>query len=240
MRSTTAFVSLLVAAASSPITFAAPIRGGRSAEWERRVAAMAGSSSLRVHTLSPEAAAALADESGPSPDVIDNRHYMPSGLLPPSAVLADHRPIETTYLMGLSATTVRGSTTTGNDAAKSTEAPVLIRVYDTHDGMEVVIVDADIEAAIGADAKAVIGTTPTAPVVAAEPIATNKNAPSDADLPESLKMESRPPRHKAHGSELPCHYAQLRRDYNDMMVISLVAVFLLVIVAVELWDSSSE
>ncbi len=36
---------------------------------------------------------------------------------------------------------------------------------------------------------------------------------------------------------IPCYLAHLRRDYTDMLAISLVATFLLIIVVVETWDA---
>jgi hypothetical protein len=236
MRSATAILSLLAAAASSPLVVAAPIPGGLSAEWERRT-------SLRLHTLSPEAATALSDETGPNAIVIDNRHYTPSGDMAPSAVLATPRPIVTTYLMGLSATKPRVGTTTAEDAPPA-GAPVPIRIQNTHEGIEVVIIDADVEEALEA-AKAIAGTPDSTPIISPVAVDPLDSAEQTAllhidDVPESVKMESQPPRHKSRPTtELPCHYAQLRRE-NDMMVIGLVAVFLLVIVAVELYDSSTD
>lgn len=244
MRSTTTILSLLAAAASSPVAFAAPIPGTMSAEWERRLAAVASRTSVRLHALSPEAAAALADETGPNAIVIDNRHYTPSGDITPSAVLATPRPIVTTYLMGLGATKPRVSTTDTAGDATPTNAPVPIRIQNTHEGIEVVIIDADVEAALEA-AKAIAGTPDSTPMispVAVDPLdSAEQVALLNIDVPESVKMESQLPRRKSRpAAELPCHYAQMRRDYNDMMVISLVAVFLLVIVAVELYDSNTD
>ncbi|CAK7200832.1 hypothetical protein SEUCBS139899_003531 [Sporothrix eucalyptigena] len=237
MRSTTAILSLLAAAASSPFVLAAPIPGGFSSEWEHRLAAVAGRTSLRVHALTPEAAAALADETGPSTIIIDNRHYTPSGDIAPSAVLATPRPIVTTYLMGL------GATKTPAGGVASTNKPVPIRVHNTHEGIEVVIIDTDVEKALEA-AKAIAGTPDSVPIVtpvsAPEADPSEQNSLPDIDIPASLRMEAQFAHPRSRAGELPCHYAQLRRDYNDMMVISLVAVFLLVIVAVELWDSSDE
>ncbi|KAL1900624.1 hypothetical protein Sste5346_002349 [Sporothrix stenoceras] len=238
MRSTTTLLSLLAAAASAPAVFAAPIPGSLSAEWERRLAAVASRTSLRLHTLSPEAAAALADETGPNAIVIDNRHYTPSGDIAPSAVLATPRPIVTTYLMDLGA----AKPDAPKDAAT---APVPIRIQNTHEGIEVVIIDADVEEALEA-AKAIAGTPDSTPMIS--PVAVDPLEPAehaalqhiDDAVPESVKMESQPAHHKSRpATDVPCHYAQLRRE-NDMMVIGLVAIFLLVIVAVELYDSSTE
>ncbi|KJR86702.1 uncharacterized protein SPSK_02664 [Sporothrix schenckii 1099-18] len=248
MRSTTTFLSLLVTAASAPVVLAAPIPGSPSAGWERRLAVGASRKFLRLHELSPEAAAALADETGLNANVIDNRHYTPSGDSEPSAVLATPRPIVTTYLMGLGATkprvakTTTKSTTTGGDATIS-DAPVPIRLQNADEGIEVVIIDADVEAALEA-AKAIAGTPNSSPIispVAVDPLHSAEQAALlSVDVPESVKMESQPLHHKARpATDVPCQYAQLRRE-NDMMVIGLVAIFLLVIVAVELYESSTE
>ncbi|KIH90480.1 hypothetical protein SPBR_00885 [Sporothrix brasiliensis 5110] len=246
MRSTTTFLSLLVAA-SAPVVLAAPIPGNPSAGWERRLAVGASRKFLRLHELSPEAAAALADEAGPNAIVIDNRHYTPSGDSEPSAVLATPRPIVTTYLMGLGATKPRvakttKSASTGGDATLA-DAPVPIRLQNANEGIEVVIIDADVEAALEA-AKAIAGTPNSSPVispVAVDPLDSAEQAALlNVDVPESVKMESQPLHHKARpATDVPCQYAQLRRE-NDMMVIGLVAIFLLVIVAVELYESSTE
>lgn len=245
MRSTTTLLSLLAAAASAPAVFAAPIPGSSSlsAEWERRLAAQASRTSLRLHTLSPEAAAALADETGPNAIVIDNRHYTPSGDIAPSVVLATPRPIVTTYLMGLGPKPV---TPNDKDAAPKDGSPVPICIQNTHEGIEVVIIDADVEEALEA-AKAIAGTPDSTPIIS--PVAVDPLEPAehtalqqiddDAAVPESIKMESQPAHHKSRpATDVPCHYAQLRRE-NDMVVIGLVAIFLLVIVAVELYDSST-
>ncbi len=239
MRTSSAFVHLLVAAASAPAVLAAPIPPELVAEWESRLAVIAGRAPGRMHDLSAVAVAALADESDQPAIAIDNRHYTPSDAISPSAVLAKHRPIVTTYLMGLGGAKVRlpvaTGTATGGSAAVETAVP--IRVKNVHDEVEIVLVDEGVEALVEA-AKA--STTKAQTQHANAGADTKKGAtPSDSDVPESLKMEARP-RITVHPSELPCYYAQLRRDYNDMMVISLVAVFLLVIVAVELWDGCTE
>lgn len=164
-------------------------------------------------------------------DAIDNSHYAPHVATPASAVLSTHRPITTTYLMGLaSSTKVRVSTLVGSVLSKEPIIP--IRMHNTNAKTEAVLVDAEIEAAVEA-AKDI------AKQIAKEAgkSAGKQNAPSDNNIPESLRMESMSS-HIVYEAEVPCVYAQMRRDYNDMMVISLVAVFLLVIVAVELWDSS--
>ncbi|CAK7215703.1 hypothetical protein SBRCBS47491_002574 [Sporothrix bragantina] len=248
MRSTTTLFSLLAAAASSPVVLAAPIPGtsSLSSEWERRVAAVAGRASLFVHHLTPEAAAALADETGPSAIVIDNRHYSPNGDVPPSAVLATPRPIVTTYLMGLSS---KGGEAASSSSSSSKDKPVPIRIHNTHEGVEVVIIDADVEKALEA-AKAIAGTPDSVPIISSTTIANEDEwdateaGLTDFEMPASLVMEAHGSRQQTGGassaSTAPCRYAQMRRDYNDMMVISLVAVFLLIIVAVELWDSSDE
>ena len=164
-------------------------------------------------------------------DVIDNRPYTPHAATPASAVLSTHRPLTTTYLMGLaSSTKVRVTTLVGGVLSKDAAVPV--RVHNTNARVEAVLIDAEIEAAVEA-AKDV------AKKIAKEAASTvgKQSMLADNDIPESLRMESMPS-HRVHNSEAPCAYAQMRRDYNDMMVISLVAVFLLVIVAVELWDNS--
>ncbi|CAK7237283.1 hypothetical protein SCUCBS95973_009909 [Sporothrix curviconia] len=258
---TTTLLSLLAAVASAPVALAAPIPGtsGLSAEWERRLAAVAGRTSLLVQTLTPEAAAALADETNPSAIVIDNHHYSPSGDIAPSAVLSTPRPIVTTYLMGLGP---KADASSRNSKDQRVSASVPIRIHNTHEGVEVVIIDADVETALEA-AKAIAGTPDaTAPIITPATIANEEGWDAtepgtemtlpDVEIPASLLMEARfghPQKtgassyssfSSASAAGAPCRYAQMRRDYNDMMVISLVAVFLLVIVAVELWDSSDE
>jgi len=37
---------------------------------------------------------------------------------------------------------------------------------------------------------------------------------------------------------MSCSYVNLRRDYSDMLVISLVALFLLIVIAVETWETA--
>ncbi|EPE06937.1 hypothetical protein F503_03364 [Ophiostoma piceae UAMH 11346] len=164
-------------------------------------------------------------------DVIDNRPYTPHAATPASAVLSTHRPITTTYLMGLaSSTKVRVTTIVGSVLSK--DAAVPIRIQNNDAKVEAVLVDSEIGAAVEA-AKSI------AKKIAKEAASTvgKQSMLADNDIPESLRIESMSS-HRVHHSEAPCAYAQMRRDYNDMMVISLVAVFLLVIVAVELWDSS--
>ncbi len=44
-------------------------------------------------------------------------------------------------------------------------------------------------------------------------------------------------RHSTKRIGIPCYLAHLRRDYTDMLAITLVATFLLIIVVVETWDA---
>ena len=237
MRSTTALLSLLAAAANPPVAFAAPIRGAVGSfysEWERRLAAAASRASLFVHTLTPEAAAALADETGPSAIIVDNRHYTPSGDIAASAALAAPRPIVTTYLMSLDAPG-------GVSSSSFKNKPVPIRIQNTHEGVEVVIIDVDVEKAL--EAAEAITSTPDAlsilpPAAIAKDEEWDGTETQDFEIPASVMVESQVGLQKARASRLPCHYAQMPHDYNDMIVISLVAIFLLVIVAVELWDNN--
>ncbi|OAA61923.1 hypothetical protein SPI_04782 [Niveomyces insectorum RCEF 264] len=244
MRSTTPSLVLLLAAATTSV-LGAPIPAVLIADWEGRLVAMANHhAALAVHhRLPPAAVAALVKDAEMSlAAAINNQHYTPSGTLAPSAVLATPRPIETTYLMGLGP----APTATRTAVVMHTEAPASpIRVdqdhpRDGHNHAEIVLL-AGGAAATTAWKQTTTMTTKTAktttpiPAPTAAPV-TNQHDPA---IPGSLRMEAHPQR-VVNRVDLACYYAQLRRDYNDMMVISLVAVFLLVIVAVELWDNNQQ
>ncbi len=103
---------------------------------------------------------------------------------------------------------------------------------------------------------------PSAVLAAPQPVATTyllslgvtraKPTPKPAAVaePDVIVFDTPPPRDALaqmqagmrHGGSrrtaVPCYYAHLRREYSDMLVISLVATFLLIIVLVETWESA--
>ncbi|CAK7268539.1 hypothetical protein SEPCBS57363_003147 [Sporothrix epigloea] len=206
MRSTGAFLSVLAATTSLPLAATAPIpnAGSLHSAWDRLLADVYSRTLNLAHNLAPKTTPTITADSGLSTVVIDNRHYTPSADTAPSVVLATRRPIVTTYLMGLGAIKSHSSSPPTGDALspkdKTVPKPAPIRLPNTHDGVEVVMLDKDVEEAQAAtktttdtpdSAGPVISPTIIANVEEWDAAETRQKLPPGFVIPPSLLMESR-------------------------------------------------
>lgn len=171
--------------------------------------ALAGAAHPPARVAAPAAGQDEVAHDAASNVVFDNRPLAPSPTSNPSAVLASVKPIETTYLLGLASRLPSPSPTTQPAPAAPPAPPGLKHAM-------AVLKDGPSSSGISREAlKAVEAST---------------NTQMEIGIVDTKKEGGSMP-------SVPCIYAHLSREYHDMLVISLVVAFLLVVIAVEMWET---
>lgn len=146
-----------------------------------------------------------------SPADIDNRPYTPSSKASPAVVLTTPRPLITAYLMGLAPP----APAPASSNSKSKESSVRQ------------------QGRLGESATLAAKRPKTGRRPEDEEALDEAEAVIAATYSKSMETNFE----NANKVSLPCIYPQLRHAQDEMMVISMVAVFLLVIVVIEFWDT---
>ncbi|EFX02638.1 hypothetical protein CMQ_2567 [Grosmannia clavigera kw1407] len=154
---------------------------------------------------------AVSQHTQPLAADIDNRPYTPSPKVSPAVVLATPRPLITSYLMGLAPPMPAPAPVT------SKSQPSTARKQNKTDHPD--------------KAK----RPKTGGLVVVQEALDEAEAVIAAVYSESMERNLK----NANKASVPC-YTQLRHAHDEMMVISMVAVFLLVIMVIEFLDNNRQ
>lgn len=201
-----------------PLVLAAPLPIVIIHEWTARLSAVTPKTFPQGH---PPATPSLpiATDTKSSVSMIDNRPYAPSDAVDPAEVLATPRPIVTSYLMELGFLSSKKGSKTADNAAKVEVDPaaILASIHDT---------------ARKLGAKGALLSEPPASDASRKDV-------SAVDIERPAAYQEHPIADPEEHVGIP-YCVLVRGDHDEIVVISLVVVFLLVVAIVEFQDKDDD